>query len=73
MMYSLKLTRSPASPLSAKSLCESTGTSLSSSSFMRTTDCTAEVSLHTITKSLPRMPHRKSCRQAVAGDGAGRG
>lgn len=60
MMYSEKFTRSPASPEMANRRCESTGTSLSSSCFIVTIDCTALVSEQTMTKSRPRMPHRKS-------------
>lgn len=60
MMYSEKLTRSPASPLVAKSLWLSMGTSLSSSCFMVMMLCTAEVSLQTSTKSFPRIPAQQN-------------
>lgn len=59
-MYSENCTRSPGSPERTKSLCESTGTIFSSSSLMAIIWFTALVSLHTITKSRPRKPMKKS-------------
>ncbi len=60
MMNSENMTRSPGSPEVAMTLCSSIGMILSSSCLMVMICCAADVSLQTMTKSLPLMPIRYS-------------